>query len=78
MTQNEFLDRYIQGAPGEWFFCIEIIWGHQISGGMFFRKQDARNLLLGKIVDFLDAPEDTLRPNRDKTHAEMKRVAGAK
>ncbi len=56
MRMNEFLDRYIQGEPGGYFFYIEV--GHeQIQGGMFTYKADARQLLLNKILDLLDGPE---------------------
>jgi hypothetical protein len=54
---NKFLDRYIQGEPGSWFFCIELIWGRQISGGQFYRRSDARRALLNRLTEFLDDPE---------------------
>jgi hypothetical protein len=54
---NEFLDRYIQGYPGHYYFTIEIMWGRNIEGGMFHYKKDARAALLNKIIDFLDNPE---------------------
>lgn len=57
MTMNKFLDRYIQGERGYYYFQIEIMWGRTIQGGMFSRKADARKLLLSKLINFLDEPQ---------------------
>lgn len=57
---NKFLDRYIQGSPGAWYFEIEIVWGICIKGGLFHYKQDARNLLREGLVEFLDDPVEFL------------------
>jgi hypothetical protein len=50
VTKNEFLDRYIQGGPGNWFFQIDLL----IEDGYFYRKQDARNALLNRIITLFD------------------------
>lgn len=70
MTMNEFLDRYIEGVPGSYYFCIEVIWGREISGGQFFYKKDARDMLLGKLVNFLDDPSKLL-----ETQSKRKKVS---
>lgn len=57
MTMNEFLDSYIGGGPGEYYFQVTAKDGYEINGGMFYRKQDARNLLLHKIINFLDGDD---------------------
>lgn len=54
MSMTEFLDRYIQGERGSWFFTLELPGGVQISGGSFYMKQHARDNLLSKLVKFLD------------------------
>jgi hypothetical protein len=69
MTITELADRYIAGEPGFWHFQIEIMWGREISGGMFHRKQDARPALIAKLVKFLDDPEAFLRPKSEKPRA---------
>ena len=51
------LDQYIEGTPGAYYFCIELIWGRQISGGCFYYKRDAIACLERKLHEFLDAPE---------------------
>lgn len=48
MTQ--FLDQYISGEPGYWYFDI----CDGIQGGAFYRKTDARKALLNKIIAFLE------------------------
>jgi hypothetical protein len=57
MSLNEFLDRYIQGDPGYYYFQIEFIWGRGIHGGYFHYKRDARKNLLNKLIQVLDDPE---------------------
>jgi hypothetical protein len=66
MSINQFLDRYIQGEPGYYYFQIELIWGREISGGQFHRKQDARNSLLSKLISFLDDPNVLLSTKEKK------------
>ena len=54
---NDFLDRYIEGEKNSYFFCIlDGEDNYMIQGGNFFRKQDARDCLLAKLVEFLDNP----------------------
>lgn len=69
MKMNDFLDLYVAGSPGEYYFQITAKDGYEINGGMFYRKQDARNLLLNKIINFLDGDDvdlvddDSARPS---------------
>lgn len=62
----EFLDRYIQGERGSYFFCIEPAWGVQIAGGQFFYKQNARECLQDKLIHFLDGydPDPSLQEKK--------------
>ena len=57
MTLTQLLDRYVQGGQGEYWFNIDVVHGHDISGGMFSRKRDARMALLNRLVAFLDDPQ---------------------
>jgi hypothetical protein len=64
MKLAEFLDRYIQGEPNNYYFNIEITNGRDISGGQFHYKRDARKALLSKIITFLDDPELFFHPKK--------------
>jgi hypothetical protein len=64
MKLSDFLDRYIQGEPHNYFFQIEIMWGRNIDGGQFHYKVDARKALLSKLITFLDDPELFLNPKK--------------
>ena len=55
---NEFLDRYIQGDPNNYFFLIEFPQGKEISGGLFYSKSQARDNLLEKLTKMLDDSEN--------------------
>jgi hypothetical protein len=72
MTMTQFLNRYIQGEPGEFYFQIDFTRG-QISGGYFFNKHDARKALLGRLIHLLDnsgtfLPAESRRACRPKPH----------
>lgn len=54
MSMNEFLNRYVQGRPGEYYFQLEHEYLGSFSGGYFYRKQDARLALLARIICILD------------------------
>jgi hypothetical protein len=62
MKMADFLDRYIQGEPNNYFFQIEIKFGKEISAGQFHYKRDARKALLSKLITFLDDPELFFNP----------------
>lgn len=52
MTMTDFLDQFIDGEKGYYYFDFEV--GHtHIMGGAFYKKQDAREILLDKINRFL-------------------------
>ena len=60
MTLNQFLDRYIAGYPGFYYFDIPV--GRKnIGGGYFSRKANARSALLHKLVELLDG-ENKIEP----------------
>jgi hypothetical protein len=67
MKMNDFLDRYIQGEPGGYFFDIEIMWYRNIQGGMFSYKAQAREYLLNRIITFLNNPEHFLLDRKWKS-----------
>lgn len=64
MTKNEFLDRYIQGRLGNWFFEVELTRGRCIEGGYFDLKQDARDALLDEIIILFGDGEAFFRPTK--------------
>lgn len=72
MTPKEFVDNYIEGGPGNYYFNIEIIWGRSISGGSFYYKNDARNAFINKLMIFLNDPEGYMYPNRDEKNGRTK------
>jgi hypothetical protein len=65
---NQFLDRYIQGERGSYFFNIELIWGRTISGGQFRLRSGARENLLLKLTNFLDDPSALLHTKHEAKH----------
>jgi hypothetical protein len=62
MRIYDLLDRYIYGEKGYYYFDIELMWGRNISGGLFHRKDDARRALFNGIVRFLDDPHKYIGP----------------
>lgn len=74
MTLNKFLDKYICGDRGFYYFQIEIIWGRSIEGGLFHYKEDARKLLLSKLTNFLDDPESFLYTKKEEPRRKRKKT----
>lgn len=50
MTMTQFLDQYISGESGYWYFAL----CDEIQGGAYYRKVDARRALLSKIMELLE------------------------
>ena len=65
-----WLNKYIQGERGSYFFQIELIWGREISGGMFLYKQDALSCLQTKLEIMLNDP-DTFFHSKSKAEREQ-------
>ena len=58
-TPTQAADRYVQGGQGEYWFNIDVVHGHDISGGdVLAQAGRPHGAVANRLVAFLDDPRD--------------------